>query len=74
MYKGRKSPLEDGTIKVDLMSGSKVIHSHISKNDVYANAYIIPWVAQQGYTDLTITSDNHVVDWDNFDEVYLYQD
>ena len=74
MYKGKKTFLENNKIQVDLMKNDEVIKTYIAKTEMYANAYIIPWVAQQGYTDLTITSETHIVDWDNFDEVYLYQD
>ena len=73
MYKGKKILLENGTIQVDLLNGSEVIHSHVVENDGLANAYIIPWVAQEGYTKPEITSDNYEIDWDNFDDVYLYK-
>jgi hypothetical protein len=74
MYKGKKTLLENGMVQVDLMNGADIIYTHTVENDNTANAYIIPWVAQKGYTDSTITSENHVIDWDNFDEVYLYND
>lgn len=56
------------------MKGDEVIQTHTADTDNYANAIIIPWVATSGMTDMTVNSDNHVVDWDNFNEVYLYQD
>ena len=74
MYKGKKTLLENNKIQVDLMKDNEIIQTRTVENDNVANAYIIPWVAQKGYTDSTITSENHVIDWDNFDEVYLYTD
>jgi hypothetical protein len=72
MYKGKKTNLPNNKIQVDLMKGDEIIHTHIVESDTYANAHIIPWVAQKGYTDLTVTSENYEIDWDNFDTVYLY--
>jgi len=74
MYKGKKTLLENGMVQVDLMNGTDIIYTHTVENDNTANAYVIPWVSQKGYADSTITSENHVIDWDNFDEVYLYND
>lgn len=72
-YKGKKIQLEDGTVQVDLYADDNVIETHIVENDNIANSYIIPWVAQEGYTRLDVTDANYTVDWDNFDSVYLYQ-
>lgn len=74
MYKGKKTTLSDNRIQVQLLKGNEVIETHVVDNDNYANAIIIPWVATDGYTDHSITADNHVIDWDNFDSIYLYQE
>jgi len=72
MYAGKKTILGE-KIQVDLMNGDEIIHTHVVDSDNMANAYIIPWVATSGYTDMTVNSDNHEIDWDNFDSLYLYQ-
>lgn len=74
MYKGRKISLEENKIRVELMNGNEVVHFYEVESEDIANAYIIPWVAQEGYTKPEITADNYEVDWDNFDSVYLYQE
>ena len=74
MYKGKKTILENNKIQVDLMKNDEVIQTHVVETDNYANAIIIPWVATSGRTYMTVTAENYEVDWDNFDEVYLYND
>ena len=56
------------------MKDNEIIQTHVVDTDNYANAIIIPWVATSGRTDMTVTSDNYEIDWDNFDDVYLYQE
>jgi len=73
-YKGRKTNLDDGTIQVELMSDSTVDRTIIAHSDSEANAMIIVWVAQEGYTRLDITDQDFTPDMDNFDALYLYQD
>jgi hypothetical protein len=73
-YKGRKTNLDDGTIQVELMSDSTVDRTIIAHSDSEANAMIIVWVAQEGYTRLDITYQDFTPDMDNFDALYLYQD
>ena len=73
-YKGRKTNLDDGTIQVELMSDSTVDRTLIAHSDGEANAMIIVWVAQEGYTRLDITDQDFTPDMDNFDALYLYQD
>lgn len=73
MYKGKKTILKNNKIQVDLMKGDEIIHTHIVDSDDNATAYIIPWVATSGYTDMTVNAENYEIDWENFDEVYLYQ-
>jgi len=73
MYKGKKTTLENNKIQVDLMKGDEVVHTYTIETDNHANAIIIPWVATSGMTDMTVTAENHEIDWDNFDNIYLYQ-
>lgn len=73
-YKGRKTTLEDGKIQVELMNGSTVERTLIAANDSEANAMIIVWVAQEGYTRLDVTDQDFTPDMDNFDSLYLYQE
>jgi len=73
MYKGKKTTLENNKIQVDLMKDDEVIQTYTVETDNYANAIIIPWVATSGMTDMTVTAENHEIDWDNFDNIYLYQ-
>tara|TARA_A100001234_G_scaffold214265_1_gene217715 strand:+ start:1786 stop:2013 length:228 start_codon:yes stop_codon:yes gene_type:complete len=72
-YRGRKTTLDDGSIQVELLADDEVRHTEIAQDDGGANAYIIPWVAQEGYTNMDVTDATHTVDWDNFDSLYLYQ-
>jgi hypothetical protein len=72
MYKGKKTLLENNKIQVDLMKNDEVIQTHVVETDNYANAIIIPWVATSGRTNMDVNSENHIVDWDNFDTIYLY--
>lgn len=73
-YKGRKTTLEDGKIQVELMNGSTVERTYVVEDDIQANAVIIVWVAQEGYTRLDITDQDFTPDMDNFDSLYLYQE
>lgn len=73
-YKGRKTTLENGQVQVELMNGSTVERTLIAFDDSEANAMIIVWVAQEGYTRLDITDQDFTPDMDNFDSLYLYQD
>jgi len=72
-YKGRKTTLESGEVQVELMNGSTVERTLIAYDDSEANAMIIVWVAQEGYTRLDITDQDFTPDMDNFDSLYLYQ-
>ena len=73
-YKGRKITLENGQVQVELMNGSTVERTLIAFDDSEANAMIIVWVAQEGYTRLDVTDQDFTPDMDNFDSLYLYQD
>lgn len=73
-YKGRKSTLEDGQIQVELMNASAVERTLIAYDDNEANAMIVVWVAQEGYTRLDITDQDFTPDMDNFDSLYLYSE
>ena len=73
-YKGRKTTLENGQVQVELMNGSTVERTLIAFDDSEANAMIIVWVAQEGYTRLDVTDQDFTPDMDNFDSLYLYQD
>ena len=73
-YKGRKITLENGQVQVELMNGSTVERTLIAFDDNEANAMIIVWVAQEGYTRLDVTDQDFTPDMDNFDSLYLYQD
>ena len=72
-YRGRKTTLQDGSIQVELLADDEVRHTEIAPDDGGANSYIIPWVAQEGYTRLDITDQDFTPDMDNFDSLYLYQ-
>lgn len=73
-YKGRKTTLEDGKIQVELMNDSTVERTYVVEDDSEANAVIIVWVAQEGYTRLDVTDQDFTPDMDNFDSLYLYQE
>lgn len=73
-YKGKKTTLEDGKIQVELMNGSTVERTYVVEDDIQANAVIIVWVAQEGYTRLDVTDQDFTPDMDNFDSLYLYQE
>lgn len=73
-YKGRKTTLEDGQVQVELMNASAVERTLIAYDDNEANAMIIVWVAQEGYTRLDITDQDFTPDMDNFDSLYLYSE
>lgn len=73
-YRGKKTPLEDGSVQVDLYADDEIKITEIIPDDIGANAFIVPWVAQEGYTNMDVTDANHTVDWDNFDSLYLYQE
>jgi hypothetical protein len=73
-YKGRKTTLENGQVQVELMNGSTVERTHIAYDDGEANAIIIVWVAQEGYTRLDVTDQDFTPDMDNFDSLYLYNE
>ena len=72
-YRGRKTTLDDGTVQVELLADDEVRHTETVPDDQGANAFIISWVAQEGYTNMDVTDETHTVDWDNFDSLYLYQ-
>ena len=72
-YRGRKTTLDDGTVQVELLADDEVRHTETVPDDQGANAFIISWVAQEGYTNMDVTDETHAVDWDNFDSLYLYQ-
>lgn len=73
-YKGRKSTLEDGQVQVELMNASAVERTLIAYDDNEANAMIVVWVAQEGYTRLDITDQDFTPDMENFDSLYLYSE
>lgn len=73
-YKGKKTTLDNGQIQVELMNGSTVERTHTAFDDSEANAIIIVWVAQEGYTCLDVTDQDFTPDMDNFDSLYLYQE
>jgi len=73
-YKGRKTTLEDGQVQVELMNGSTVESTRTVFDDSEANAMIIVWVAQEGYTRLDVTDQDFTPDMDNFDSLYLYSE
>jgi hypothetical protein len=73
-YKGRKTTLESGEVKVELMNGSTVERTLIADNDGEANAMVVVWVAQEGYTRLDVTDQDFTPDMDNFDSLYLYNE
>lgn len=73
-YKGRKTTLEDGQVQVELMNASVVERTLIAYDDNEANAMIVVWVAQEGYTRLDITDQDFTPDMDNFDSLYLYSE
>lgn len=73
-YRGKKTQLEDGSIQVDLYADDEIKYTENVPDDGGANAFIIPWVAQEGYTNMDVTDANHTIDWDNFDSLYLYQE
>ena len=56
------------------MNGSTVERTLIAYDDSEANAMIIVWVAQEGYTRLDITDQDFTPDMDNFDSLYLYSE
>ena len=61
-YYGKKIPQEDGTIKVELYEKEIVKDTIIADNEGMADAMIIPWVVQEGYTKLDLTSETDPVD------------
>lgn len=73
-YKGRKTTLEDGQVQVELMNASAVERTLIAYDDNEANAMIVVWVAQEGYTRLDITDQDFTPDMENFDSLYLYRE
>jgi hypothetical protein len=73
-YKGRKTTLEDGQVQVELMNGSTVERTRTAFDDSEANAIIIVWIAQEGYTRLDVTDQDFTPDMDNFDSLYLYSE
>ena len=73
-YKGRKTTLEDGQVQVELMNASAVERTLIAYDDNEANAMVVVWVAQEGYTRLDITDQDFTPDMENFDSLYLYEE
>ena len=61
-YYGKKIPQEDGTITVELYEKDEVKNTLIADTEGIADAIIIPWVVQEGYTKLDLTSDTDPVD------------
>ena len=61
-YYGKKIPQEDGTIKVELYQKETIKDTIIADNEGMADAMIIPWVVQEGYTKLDLTSETDPVD------------
>ena len=60
-YYGKKIPQEDGTIKVELYEKETIKDTLIADNEGMADAMIIPWVVQEGYTKSDLTSDTDPV-------------
>ena len=54
-YRGRKTTLDDGTVQVELLADDEVRHTETVPDDQGANAFIITWVAQEGYTNMDVT-------------------
>jgi len=61
-YTGKKTTLADGTIRVDFYNGDTIEDQMICPDDNLANAAIIPWVVQEGYTLMDKTSVTDPVD------------
>jgi len=61
-YFGKKTPQDDGTIKVDLYEKDEIKSTLIADNEGMADAMIIPWVVQEGYTKLDLTNEANPVD------------
>ena len=61
-YYGKKIPQEDGTIKVELYQKETIKDTLIADNEGMADAIIVPWVVQEGYTKLDLTSETDPVD------------
>ena len=70
-YKGKYISQSDGTYKVELYEDDTLKHTLDADDVGMAKAMIIPWHAQKGYTDLSVTSDNFTPDMDNFDSLYV---
>lgn len=61
-YYGKKTPQDDGTITVELYEKETIKDTIIADNEAMADAMIIPWVVQEGYTKSDLTSDTDPVD------------
>ena len=61
-YYGKKIPQDDGTITVELYEKDEVKNTLIADTEGIADAMIIPWVVQEGYTKSDLTSDTDPVD------------
>lgn len=70
-YKGKYLLQSDGTYKVELYEDDTLKHTLDADDVNIAKAMIIPWHAQKGYTDLSVTADNFTPDMDNFDTLYV---
>ena len=71
-YKGKYIAQSDSTYTVELYEDNTLKETHTNISDVNeAKAFIIPWVAQKGYTDLSVNSSNFTPDMDNFDSLYV---
>ena len=47
---GKKTKNKDETYTVELLENDDVKHTHTVPDEIMANAVIIPWVVQEGYT------------------------
>lgn len=61
-YHGKKTPQDDGTIKVELYEKEIVKDTIIAVDEAMADAMIIPWVVQEGYTKLELLNEDNPVD------------
>ena len=61
-YYGKKIPQDDGTITVELYEKDEVKNTLIADTEGIADAMIIPWVVQEGYTKLDLVNEDNPVD------------
>tara|TARA_B100000212_G_scaffold89533_1_gene65676 strand:+ start:167 stop:412 length:246 start_codon:yes stop_codon:yes gene_type:complete len=59
---GKKTKNKDETYTVELLESDEVKHTHTVPDEAMADAMIIPWVVQEGYTLEEKTSETDPVD------------